>query len=474
MSRRPVGHVSVERLREAEQQPFNLSDHELERERQRPVHKQVPDKAKYLSRLGKVFASLGHMESQKPDLNVDRGRVLGSGGFGIVYAGSLDQGGGATLPVAIKTCHLKFTNIDVGMTVAKVGEEVRNWQHINPHPFVCQLLDHFVVDDSFWFVVEFADRGDLYDLCHLQKNNRLDVLLARHLFRQISSGINYMHARGIAHRDIKAENILMFTSNDTPYNLTAKLSDFGLSIVAWTHGNGINRASNNSGTARYMPPEILFHLSHYVTQVNDSIKGPYAGETSMTPKAGWHPRALLFHPSVTPRDSLPIQHRDYHRTMTSALNNDTYALGVLIFVMMTGHYPMSRGQHPVLRLNYVMRGKMIKFSFMPQMCREFIRSMLEPDPVKRATIRCIIDHDWLRDNPPVRRKRRGEERTLPTATPCRSPTPPLPPAASPPAVIQSLTHVQAVSPPRQQQQQSGSSSQSSHTSSSSSQMATPF
>lgn len=77
-------------------------------------------------------------------------------------------------------------------------------------------------------------------------NRRIEENECRQIFSQIIRGLNYCHSRGICHRDIKLENILI----DEWHNI--KLIDFGF-------GTSVTNKLQNffCGTPSYMPPEIV-------------------------------------------------------------------------------------------------------------------------------------------------------------------------------------------------------------------------
>lgn len=70
------------------------------------------------------------------------------------------------------------------------------------------------------------------------------------IFVDILNGLTYLHANHIAHRDIKLNNVLLYE------NLTARLTDFGLSKVM--HRDGQRMLTNSTtGTPGYQPPEVI-------------------------------------------------------------------------------------------------------------------------------------------------------------------------------------------------------------------------
>ncbi|KAK9709724.1 hypothetical protein K7432_008850 [Basidiobolus ranarum] len=87
---------------------------------------------------------------------------------------------------------------------------------------------------------------DLFEC--IEQCNRLPENIAKHVFRQIVSCIGYLHSRGVCHRDIKDENIVI----DADYNI--KLIDFGSAIVLPRRNCYLDRFC---GTITYAGPEIL-------------------------------------------------------------------------------------------------------------------------------------------------------------------------------------------------------------------------
>lgn len=88
--------------------------------------------------------------------------------------------------------------------------------------------------------------GDLYARI---KKGKLTEKQAGHIFIQIVKGINSLHIKGIIHRDIKLENILLSDNSEMP---KAKIADFSL---AEFYKN--KSLSTKCGTPGFMAPEIF-------------------------------------------------------------------------------------------------------------------------------------------------------------------------------------------------------------------------
>lgn len=76
--------------------------------------------------------------------------------------------------------------------------------------------------------------------------------IARQCFKQLLSGVAYMHAHGVAHRDIKLENLLLEKPGDITNII---IVDFGL---AFRHqGSNLLEMDTICGTPHYIAPEII-------------------------------------------------------------------------------------------------------------------------------------------------------------------------------------------------------------------------
>ena len=99
-------------------------------------------------------------------------------------------------------------------------------------------------------VLEYVPNGELFD--YILKKGRLQEDEARKFFRQLVTGISYMHSHNICHRDIKPENLLL----DKDMNI--KISDFGLSAFIGEDAYDTNSLQHTTcGSPNYVAPEVL-------------------------------------------------------------------------------------------------------------------------------------------------------------------------------------------------------------------------
>ncbi|CEG37258.1 camk camkl protein kinase [Plasmopara halstedii] len=101
----------------------------------------------------------------------------------------------------------------------------------------------FTIGDNIFIAMDFCAGGDLYDYITAKSSRRLPEAEALWLFAQIASGLNFLHAIGVAHRDLSLENVLLKDGN-------VRICDFGLSADANLFSTDV------VGKFYYMAPEV--------------------------------------------------------------------------------------------------------------------------------------------------------------------------------------------------------------------------
>ncbi|KAJ8916542.1 hypothetical protein NQ315_000184 [Exocentrus adspersus] len=119
------------------------------------------------------------------------------------------------------------------------------------HPNLIRFLQAIETTHRVYIVMEYAQNGSLLDI--IRKDQYIDEPRARKWFRQLTNAVEYCHDRGVVHRDIKCENMLM----DLEWNV--KLSDFGFAkgVPKPKNGGQVSLSETYCGSYAYASPEIL-------------------------------------------------------------------------------------------------------------------------------------------------------------------------------------------------------------------------
>jgi polar amino acid transport system substrate-binding protein len=115
------------------------------------------------------------------------------------------------------------------------------------HPQIIPVYDYGEQDDHIYIVMAYMQGGTLAERIEKSPNGLPDQETV-HLFDLIAEGLDYAHSKDILHRDLKTNNILL-DENNHPY-----IADFGLAKL--TEGKIELTNTMMTGTAAYMAPEI--------------------------------------------------------------------------------------------------------------------------------------------------------------------------------------------------------------------------
>ncbi|HET6424191.1 MAG TPA: protein kinase [Planctomycetaceae bacterium] len=166
---------------------------------------------------------------------------LGEGGMGVVYRGRYV---GNNRIVAVKLLPDEVAANE--NLVARFDRELEILKQLK-HPHIVNCFGGVCESKQRFYAMELLEGGTLADLLHKRGRVTWDHVIEYGL--QMCSALDYAHARGVIHRDIKPGNFLLTKSGQI------KLSDFGLAtMVAATR---ITRAGKTAGTFQYMAPEQI-------------------------------------------------------------------------------------------------------------------------------------------------------------------------------------------------------------------------
>jgi BR serine/threonine kinase len=166
-------------------------------------------------------------------------RVIGAGSTGKVKLAYHSETG---QQVAIKIITKSAFDQKPGLQT-KVRREIALMKVVS-HPNILRLIDVFESPGHLYMVLEYAEKGELFDF--LVARRFLPENVALDFFRQITLGLEYLHSHGICHRDLKPENILLDNNN------RIKIADFG--FARWIRRD---IAETSCGSPHYAAPEVI-------------------------------------------------------------------------------------------------------------------------------------------------------------------------------------------------------------------------
>jgi serine/threonine protein kinase len=199
------------------------------------------------------------------------------------------------------------------------------------HPFIACFYEVLDDDVNFYLAIELVGNGSLLD--HINANMGLDERMARRIFAQIISVLDYLHTqKRVVHRDLKAENVLL------DHHMNVRVVDFGLS-KNFSKANPFLQTT--CGSPAYVSPEII-------------REEPYTAAA------------------------------------------DAWSAGVLLYASVCGGLPFN-GDNLTLMLQAILTTTPVIPSQMSPQLRSLILGLLAKDPRTRLTVGAAVEHPWLVD-----------------------------------------------------------------------------
>ncbi|KAI5867675.1 kinase-like protein [Durotheca rogersii] len=250
------------------------------------------------------------------------------------------------------------------------------------HPNIVETIRLCTNHGRWSHVMEYCSEGDLFTLVskkYLREEGRATDRLC--LFKQLCQGINYLHSNGIAHRDIKLENLLITKDSKL------KITDFGVSEVFSGIHPGLREAGGQCGIGmvdvRLCKPGICGSL-------------PYIAPEVLSKKSEYDPRALDIWSSAIVMIYLTCSANLWEKAEAGLpgpaqkIYNELVAGWEKIDAKRASNPDdLSKDAYP----------KIAAFEFCVKSAplRRLLLNMLHPDPTKRITMHEVISNRWMRN-----------------------------------------------------------------------------
>ncbi|KKZ64244.1 protein-serine/threonine kinase [[Emmonsia] crescens] len=292
------------------------------------------------------------------------GQTIGEGEFGKVRLGWKKDG---SVQVAIKLLRRESLGNNPSR-LPKIYREISILKELS-HPNIVRLHEMAETDRHIGIVLEYASGGELFD--YILNHRYLKDNPARRLFAQLVSGVGYLHKKGIVHRDLKLENLML----DRNRNII--ITDFGF--------------ANTFDPADELGEEIEYNLTNreFVKRMKldrPNAKGVRRGDLMQTSCGS----PCYAAPELVVTDSL-----------YTGRKVDVWSCGVILYAMLAGYLPFDddpanpEGDNINLLYKYIVTTPLTFPEYVTPHARDLLRRILVPDPRKRADLFEVARHSWL-------------------------------------------------------------------------------
>jgi eukaryotic-like serine/threonine-protein kinase len=168
--------------------------------------------------------------------------LIGEGSSALVYR--------AYDPEIGRTVAIKLLKNPGGFDSEYLGRFQREAQSAGSisHPHIVTIYDAGSIDGTPYITMEYLAERSLASI--LGGDSRLPLSQILLIAVQLAGALDYAHRRGVIHRDVKPENILLLDNG-----ATVKLTDFGIARIQTPEGHQRTVSGTMLGTPRYMSPE---------------------------------------------------------------------------------------------------------------------------------------------------------------------------------------------------------------------------
>ncbi|KAJ4375468.1 hypothetical protein N0V86_006999 [Didymella sp. IMI 355093] len=291
------------------------------------------------------------------------GQTLGEGEFGKVKMGWKRD---SSVEVAIKLIRRETLGSNSNR-LAKIYREIHILRGLD-HPNIVRLHEMVETERHIGIILEYASGGELFD--YILNHRYLKDGPARKLFAQLISGVGYLHKRGIVHRDLKLENLLL----DRNKNII--ITDFGF--------------ANTFDPKDELSEEIEYRLGDkdFIRQLGFDNPETRRGDLMQTSCGS----PCYAAPELVVSDSL-----------YTGCKVDVWSCGVILYAMLAGYLPFDddpanpEGDNINLLYKYIVSTPLTFPEYVTPHARDLLKRILVPDPRKRADLFEVARHSWLAD-----------------------------------------------------------------------------
>jgi calcium/calmodulin-dependent protein kinase I len=187
------------------------------------------------------------------------GEEIGRGRFGVVHRCTSRATGEA---YAVKSVDRSRLGDDLDRELAQLEPKLAQLAGAG-NPGVVQV--HAAYEDEAWthVVMDLCPGPDLLEWVGRRRGAPVPEPVAAAIVAQVAQALALCHRRGVAHRDVKPENILIDAAagsdddeeDEAEAAPRARLADFG--SAAWVGAGGLGRAEGLVGTPHYVAPEVV-------------------------------------------------------------------------------------------------------------------------------------------------------------------------------------------------------------------------